>query len=70
MADSKISPSWFSLMLSNSLAFMKSAHLEFIPYFLIGGFSGAFATSIIQPIDTFKVQIQVLSEKIGRSTNP
>lgn len=35
--------------------------------FAIGGVSGAVATSVIQPIDTFKVQIQVLSEKVGRA---
>lgn len=29
--------------------------------FLIGGISGALATCLIQPIDTFKVQIQVTS---------
>jgi hypothetical protein len=34
--------------------------------FCIGGISGAIATAVIQPIDTFKVQIQVISEKIGK----
>lgn len=34
--------------------------------FLIGGLSGAIATFCIQPIDTLKVQIQVISEQIGR----
>jgi len=29
--------------------------------FVIGGISGALATCLIQPIDTFKVQIQVAS---------
>lgn len=33
--------------------------------FAIGGVSGAVATSVIQPIDTFKVQIQVLLKKLG-----
>jgi hypothetical protein len=36
-------------------------------HFAIGGFSGAFATSLIQPIDTLKVQIQVVSEQMGKS---
>jgi hypothetical protein len=36
--------------------------------FIIGGLSGALATSIIQPIDTFKVQIQVTSEKLGKAS--
>jgi hypothetical protein len=35
--------------------------------FAIGGISGAVATSIIQPIDTLKVQIQIISEQVGRS---
>ena len=30
-------------------------------HFAIGGFSGMFATLVIQPIDTLKVQIQVIS---------
>ncbi|EGR32264.1 mitochondrial carrier protein, putative [Ichthyophthirius multifiliis] len=43
--------------------------------FLIGGFSGMFATTIIQPIDTIKVRIQILSEEKSAgnsklSTNP
>ncbi len=33
---------------------------------MIGGISGAIATCLIQPIDTFKVQIQVTSEKLGK----
>jgi len=36
---------------------------------VIGGISGALATCLIQPIDTFKVQIQVASEKLGRSSS-
>lgn len=43
--------------------------MDAVAPFVIGGFSGALATSLIQPIDTFKVQIQVTSEKLGRSTN-
>ena len=35
--------------------------------FAIGGLAGATATSVIQPIDTLKVQIQVISEQLGRS---
>jgi len=35
--------------------------------FMIGGISGAIATSVIQPLDTLKVQIQIVSEQIGRS---
>lgn len=41
--------------------------MDFISPFIIGGISGAIATSIIQPIDTFKVQIQIVSEKIGKT---
>jgi hypothetical protein len=29
--------------------------------FAIGGFSGAVATSVIQPLDTLKVQVQIIS---------
>ena len=35
--------------------------------FAIGGLSGAIATCVIQPIDTFKVQIQITSEKLGNA---
>ncbi|KAL4438114.1 hypothetical protein ABPG74_016893 [Tetrahymena malaccensis] len=35
--------------------------------FLIGGVSGMFATLCIQPIDTVKVRIQILSEDAGRT---
>ena len=48
----------------------KSKHEGFrdsLLHFMIGGFSGMFATIIIQPIDTLKVQIQILSEKGGKS---
>jgi hypothetical protein len=31
-----------------------------IPFF-IGGFSGSIATMVIQPLDTLKVQIQIIS---------
>lgn len=34
--------------------------------FCIGGISGAVATSVIQPLDTLKVQIQVISEQLGK----
>ena len=34
--------------------------------FAIGGVSGAFATIIVQPLDTLKVQVQVISEQIGK----
>lgn len=37
-----------------------------ITHFLIGGASGAFATLLVQPIDTFKVQVQVVSEQKGK----
>ena len=36
-----------------------------LPLFVIGGLSGAFATMIIQPLDTLKVSIQVASEQLG-----
>jgi hypothetical protein len=35
--------------------------------FLVGGISGAAATAAIQPIDTLKVQIQIISEQLGRN---
>ena len=38
-----------------------------MPY-AIGGLSGAVATLAIQPIDTLKIQIQVMSEKLGKSS--
>jgi len=38
--------------------------------FLIGGVSGMFATTIIQPIDFVKVQIQVRSEMGSKDLNP
>jgi hypothetical protein len=34
--------------------------------FAIGGFSGAVATLVIQPLDTLKVQVQIVSEQLGR----
>lgn len=40
---------------------------DWVVPFCIGGLSGAAATSIVQPIDTLKVQIQVISEQLGRS---
>jgi solute carrier family 25 oxoglutarate transporter 11 len=41
--------------------------LQNIVPFGIGGVSGAFATLVIQPIDTLKVLVQVISEKMGRT---
>ena len=40
---------------------------DWITPFAIGGVAGATATTVIQPIDTLKVQIQVISEQLGRS---
>ena len=40
---------------------------DWLAPFAIGGLAGATATAFIQPIDTLKVQIQVISEKLGRS---
>lgn len=37
--------------------------------FIIGGSSGMMATCVIQPIDMIKVQIQIKSEKLGKSAN-
>lgn len=37
---------------------------QFIP-FIIGGLSGGIATLIVQPIDGFKVVVQLASEKMG-----
>lgn len=37
--------------------------------FIIGGSSGMLATCVIQPIDMIKVQIQIKSEKYGKSAN-
>ena len=34
--------------------------------FAIGGISGSLATLVIQPLDTLKVQVQVISERLGR----
>lgn len=38
--------------------------------FVFGGFSGMCATSVIQPIDTVKVRIQILSEGGSKGLNP
>jgi len=38
--------------------------------FVFGGFSGMCATSVIQPIDTVKVRIQILGEAGSTNTNP
>jgi hypothetical protein len=35
--------------------------LRVLAPFAIGGFSGAVATSVIQPLDTLKVQVQIIS---------
>lgn len=43
---------------------------ESIEPFLFGGFSGMFATSIIQPIDTVKVRIQIAGEAAKGSIGP
>ena len=48
---------------------MTSSVADWIVPFCIGGISGAAATSVIQPIDTLKVQIQVVSEQLGKSKN-
>jgi hypothetical protein len=45
----------------------KHPFYDVIAPFAIGGFSGSIATCLIQPIDTFKVQIQVTSEKLGKA---
>jgi len=37
--------------------------------FIIGGTSGVIATSVIQPIDMVKVQIQLRSEKLGKGSS-
>lgn len=42
--------------------------LDTIQPFWIGGFSGMFATSIIQPIDMVKVLIQLKSEQGQKAT--
>lgn len=39
---------------------------EFIKSFAFGGISGCTATTVIQPIDTIKVRIQVISEAIAQ----
>lgn len=36
-------------------------------HFFVGGASGAVATLLVQPIDTLKVQIQVVSEQMGKN---
>lgn len=40
--------------------------------FLFGGISGITATTLIQPIDTIKVRIQIISEqkKLGEKPSP
>lgn len=40
--------------------------LEHIKPFLFGGISGCAATTVVKPIDTVKVQIQVIGESIAK----
>lgn len=47
----------------------KGGFLDNAMPFLIGGASGMAATCVIQPIDMIKVQIQIKSEKFGKSAN-
>lgn len=46
-----------------------SSFLNSLMPFIIGGTSGVIATSIIQPIDMVKVQIQLRSEKLGKGAS-
>ena len=45
-----------------------SSVLSALVPFAIGGISGAVATMVIQPIDTLKVQVQIVSEQLGKSS--
>ena len=45
----------------------KSSILKSIAPFAIGGISGMTATLAIHPLDTFKVQMQVISEQYGKA---
>ena len=47
----------------------KSKALDMVMPFVIGGTSGVVATLFIQPIDMVKVQIQIKSEKMGKTAN-
>lgn len=47
----------------------KSPILNAVMPFIIGGTSGVIATSVIQPLDMIKVQIQLRSEKIGKGNS-
>lgn len=42
-------------------------YYESFLHFYIGGVSGAIATLLIQPLDTLKVQVQVVSEQKGKN---
>lgn len=44
--------------------------IDQIAPFLIGGISGTVATLVVQPIDAFKVLIQLVSERIGIEGKP
>jgi solute carrier family 25 (mitochondrial oxoglutarate transporter), member 11 len=44
--------------------------VKVIQPFACGGFAGAFATCVIQPIDMVKVRIQIAGEAAGASKNP
>lgn len=48
---------------------VKPSLLDKIMPFVIGGASGMFATTIIQPIDMVKVRIQLKSEKLGKTAD-
>jgi solute carrier family 25 (mitochondrial oxoglutarate transporter), member 11 len=44
-----------------------SSALDAIKPFVFGGISGCTATSVIQPIDTVKVRIQIVSKNLAES---
>ncbi len=52
--------------MSASIENQKKSTLDKILPFMVGGGSGMFATSIIQPIDMVKIQIQLKSEALGK----
>lgn len=61
----------FSPKVSYSKAAPPKAHwLDTISPFLIGGLSGMTATSVIQPIDTVKVRIQIKGEEGHKNVSP
>ena len=47
----------------------KPGLLDTVMPFVIGGASGMFSTTIIQPIDMIKVRIQLKSEKVGKGAD-